>query len=225
MASREECECHYRSQASEGGVESRCRMWLPATLEGASVLDVGCRRGKGAFKLAESVGPKGFVLGVDWRAPFLEEAREDAVRARAKCACEPSPVDFLLAYPEFLSGAGVEAGSFDVAVANSVLNASWSLEAALAEIARALRPGGLFHFATLVRETPLDERDRARAARRGDVVGSALSMRQLVGLLSAVGFTVVEVVDDDAALLDEDVTPGLRQVVVSAWTPTRARAE
>ena len=40
-------------------------MSIPADIEGKRVLDVCCRKGKGAFALADAVGPSGYVIGVD----------------------------------------------------------------------------------------------------------------------------------------------------------------
>ena len=48
---------HYENLACEGGFEARCHMELPErSLVGARVVNVGCRRGKGTYKLSEQVG-------------------------------------------------------------------------------------------------------------------------------------------------------------------------
>lgn len=211
------CEAHYRGQEREGGVESRCKMWLPAGLEGKRVLDVGCRRGKGAYKLAEAVGPEGFVLGVDWSPGYLDAARQGAVRAAEKAGLEAFPLEFALAFPECMAEAGVEAGSFDVVVANSVLNAALSIEKALCEASRALKPGGLLYFATLVAQEERDALERAQAAARGDVVGSALPWDGLERALAAAGFERASCEDDGPLEAEGKPVPGIRQAVVSAW--------
>lgn len=55
---------HYENLACEGGFEARCHMELPErSLVGARVVNVGCRRGKGTYKLSEQVGESGFVIG------------------------------------------------------------------------------------------------------------------------------------------------------------------
>ena len=63
-------EAHY-AEMPRDGYSGRCEMLLPEDLRGMRVLDLGCRNGKGACKLADRVGPDGFVLGVDpsaaWR--------------------------------------------------------------------------------------------------------------------------------------------------------------
>ena len=67
---------HYENLACEGGFEARCHMELPErSLVGARVVNVGCRRGKGTYKLSEQVGESGFVIGADWSEEFVEAAR------------------------------------------------------------------------------------------------------------------------------------------------------
>ena len=67
---------HYENLACEGGFEARCHMELPErSLVGARIVNVGCRRGKGTYKLSEQVGEGGFVVGVDWNEAFVEAAR------------------------------------------------------------------------------------------------------------------------------------------------------
>ena len=53
-------EAHY-AELSRDGYSGRCEMFLPEDLRGMRVLDLGCRNGKGACKLADRVGPDGFV--------------------------------------------------------------------------------------------------------------------------------------------------------------------
>ena len=58
---------HYDGLPREGGFPARCHMELPErSLVGARVVNVGCRRGKGTYKLSEQVGESGFVIGADW---------------------------------------------------------------------------------------------------------------------------------------------------------------
>lgn len=215
---RQACEAHYGGQRREGGVESRCKMWLPGGLEGMRVLDIGCRKGKGAYKLAEAVGPHGFVLGVDWSLEFVERAREGTAAAARKCGIASLPLGFAVAYPELLCEAGLKAQDFDVAVANSVLNASFRLESALREIARTLAPGGLFYFATVLAREPLSIEARRQAASMGDVVGSSLSWEELRSVLEDAGFVNVSCEDEGSLEADGMVLSGFRQAVVSAWT-------
>ena len=67
---------HYYGQLPvEGGLDARCDMQLANSPRSRRVIDLGCRRGKGVYKLAEMVGPKGLAVGVDWRVDFVEAAK------------------------------------------------------------------------------------------------------------------------------------------------------
>lgn len=133
---------YYASLSPAAGFQGRCAMSIPADIEGKRVLDVCCRKGKGAFALADAVGPSGFVVGVD----------PDTDNVAAACAAAPKNhrsgpswehyLRFSPAIPENLSQACIEDASVDLVYINSVLNLAWSLPVALAEFARVLAPGG-----------------------------------------------------------------------------------
>ena len=75
----DELQQYYAELACDGGFEARCHMELPErSLVGARIVNVGCRRGKGTYKLSEQVGEGGFVVGVDWNEAFVEAARAGA---------------------------------------------------------------------------------------------------------------------------------------------------
>ena len=133
---------YYAALSPAAGFQGRCAMSIPADIEGKRVLDVCCRKGKGAFALADAVGPSGYVIGVD----------PDTVNVAAACAAAPKNhragsswehhLRFSPAIPENLSQACIQDASIDLVYINSVLNLAWSLPVALAEFARVLAPGG-----------------------------------------------------------------------------------
>lgn len=209
---------HYADMEREGGYVSTCRMWLPDELAGARVVDVGCRRGKGVYEISERVGAAGFVLGVDWSAAFLEAARAGERHALDKSGLAVSNMAFARGYPEEVDQVA-GAGSFDVAIANSVLNLAHDRMAAYAALARTLRPGGLFQYAAVVAEEEPGERALAEACAAGDAVAAALSEEHLLAELRAAGFARCEVVERDEPFAD---SPGARQIVVAARTPAEA---
>jgi arsenite methyltransferase len=102
-----------------------------AALPGERILDVGCGPGFYCAELLEEVGPEGSIVGLDSSASML------ALAARR---CEGhSNVEFDEADATSLP---VADGSFDAALCVQVLEYVPDLPAGLAELYRALRPGG-----------------------------------------------------------------------------------
>lgn len=133
---------YYAALSPAAGFQGRCAMSIPADIEGKRVLDVCCRKGKGAFALADAVGPSGFVIGVDTDADNIAAACAAAPKNHWAGSSWEHHLRFSSAIPENLSQACIEDASFDLVYINSVLNLVWSLPVALAEFARVLAPGG-----------------------------------------------------------------------------------
>ncbi len=144
MAAPAYIERHYAALPREGGFASRCAMALGGVdWAGKHVLDVGCRRGKGAYKLSERVGADGLVVGVDWSPMFVEAAREGVAAALARSGLTASNLEFRQGYPEDLAAAGIADGSQDVVYLNNGFAHFADPAQALRECFRALAPGGL----------------------------------------------------------------------------------
>ncbi|MFC9995233.1 class I SAM-dependent methyltransferase [Nocardia sp. NPDC127526] len=101
---------------------------------GESVLDVGCGAGHDFGLLREAVGPHGRVVGVEF-SPKL------AGRARARIA-EAGWSNVELRHSDATADPMGDA-EFDAAVANCSLSAMPAMDAAIDNIHRALKPGGL----------------------------------------------------------------------------------
>jgi arsenite methyltransferase len=101
---------------------------------GESVLDLGCGAGFDAFIAAQLVEHEGRVIGIDLSPEMLAVARAAEAEAGFPQVefCE-APVE-ALPFPD---------ASFDVALSNGVLNLLPDKPAALREIFRVLRPGGM----------------------------------------------------------------------------------
>jgi ubiquinone/menaquinone biosynthesis C-methylase UbiE len=106
---------------------------IPRLRPGMRLLDVGCGPGSITRGLAERLAP-GEVVGVDLSKETLEDARgEAAARGLANLRFEEASV-YALPFPD---------ASFDVVYAHQVLQHLREREAAVAEMLRTLRPGGL----------------------------------------------------------------------------------
>jgi len=101
---------------------------------GERVVDVGCGCGATLVDLAEAVGPSGRVLGVDIAAPILE-------RARARTAGLPQ-VELVQADAQTFAFPGDD----DLVFSRQGVMFFRDEQAAFANLARALRPGGRLTF-------------------------------------------------------------------------------
>lgn len=121
----------------ESSIESFAGTGNPFSLgelrPGEKVVDVGCGAGIDSLIAAGMVGPEGRVVGVDMSPDMLGKARRAADEAGRE------NVEFRPGYGEELP---VEDGWADVVISNGVLNLMPDKSAALAEMHRALTPGG-----------------------------------------------------------------------------------
>ncbi len=153
---------------------------------GERVLDVGSGPGFMTLEMARMVGEEGAVCGLEKSAPMI-------ALAEARCAGRPRV--------SFRTGDAVrlpfEDGAFDAAIVSQVYEYVPDMEAALAELARVLRPGGR----ALIMDTDWgslvwNARDEARAQRifrawDAHLVDPHLP-RRLSPLLCGAGFEIAQ---------------------------------
>ena len=182
----------YGELDDEAAYSRRCQLFVPEGIAGARVLDVNCRNGKGAYKLAEAVGEDGFVLGTCVSAGQLANARAGMAKALQRAGLTEKNLAFAQAFPEEL-GAVVADGAFDMVYLNNSLNVALDPIAVLAESFRALLPGGRLVLATVCADGPRDAAVRAAARRLGNVVQAAPQLEHLLAQLGALGFETAKV--------------------------------
>ena len=119
---------------------------LGALAPGERVVDVGSGAGLDSLIAARMVGPEGRVVGVDMTPAMLDKARAAAEEAGL------GNVRFRHGYGEALP---VEDGWADVVISNGVLNLMPDKAAALAEMARVLRPRGRLQFGDILVQMPV----------------------------------------------------------------------
>jgi SAM-dependent methyltransferase len=113
---------------------------------GERVVDVGCGAGLDTLIAARQVGPTGRVVGIDMTPAMLARARAAAAQAGL------AQVELREGFAEELP---VPAGWADAVISNGVLNLAPDKDAALAELARVLRPGGRLQIGDLLVEKPI----------------------------------------------------------------------
>jgi ubiquinone/menaquinone biosynthesis C-methylase UbiE len=118
---------------------------------GMAVLDVGCGPGRLTLAAAERVGPAGRVVALDLQPRMIARVRR---RAAERGLANVETV---------IAGAGkgaVPPASFDRAFLVAVLGEIADRRAAVTEIARALKPGGLLAVTELLLDPHFQPRSR-----------------------------------------------------------------
>ena len=132
------------SIASFAGVANPFHWGLPHP--GERVVDVGSGAGLDSMIAANAVGPRGSVVGIDMTPEMLTKSRRNADELGF------SHVSFREGLAEAIP---VDDGWADVVISNGVINLCADKQAALAEIHRVLRPGGVLQFADIANGRPV----------------------------------------------------------------------
>jgi arsenite methyltransferase len=153
---------------------------------GETVLDLGSGGGGDVLLSARRVGPTGTAFGLDMTDEMLDLARANAAEAGA------GNVVFLKGTIEQIP---LPAGSVDVVISNCVINLSTDKPAVFTEMFRVLRPGGRVGITDVVASDALSPAERAERGDWTSCLAGALSRREYVEGLSAVGFTQIDIID------------------------------
>ncbi len=157
---------------------------LDAGIEaGDTVVDLGCGAGIELCIAAESVGPRGRVIGIDMLDEMLTLARKAAGEMGERLGY--SNIEL---HNGLLEELPLPDDSADIIISNCVINLTEDKRRTFEEIRRVLRPGGRLVVADVCceQEPPLAVRYNEKL--RGECIGGALLQDELLGLLEDVGF-------------------------------------
>jgi SAM-dependent methyltransferase len=163
-----------------------CGLVCPPLLEGCRVLDLGSGAGRDVYALAQLVGPRGSVVGVDMTPEQLLVAERHRIHHAEVFGFDN--VRFLQGYIERLEDLDLEPGSFDVIVSNCVVNLSPDKDAVLAGVHRLLKPGGEFFFSDVYADRRLPATVRNDPVLYGECLGGALYWNDFLRLAQRHGF-------------------------------------
>jgi len=171
-----------------------CGLVCPPLLEGCRVLDLGCGSGRDVYALAQLVGARGEVVGVDMTDAQLEVAERHRAWHAERFGFDN--VRFLHGSIERLDELPLAAGSFDVIVSNCVVNLSPDKDAVLAGIQRLLKPGGEFHFSDVYAGRRVPATVREDPVLYGECLGGALYWNDFLRLAHRQGFADPRLLED-----------------------------
>lgn len=163
-----------------------CGLVMPDGLEGARVLDLGCGAGRDVYALAQLVGPKGQVVGIDMTEEQLAVARQHQGWHAEKFGFDN--VSFHQGYIEQLDKIGLEPGSFDVIVSNCVINLATDKEAVLRGAHHLLKPGGEMYFSDVYADRRVPAAMAEDEVLYGECLSGALYWNDFLTFAKAAGF-------------------------------------
>jgi arsenite methyltransferase len=181
-----------------------CGSPIPAAIEGAAVLDLGCGTGQDVYILSKLVGKSGRVIGVDMTPAQLALAQQYKEHHRLVFGHERSNVEFVHGYIEELHACGLEDESVDVVVSNCVLNLAPDKARVFAEIFRVLKPGGELYFSDIFAARRLPAEWLADSRLVGECLAGAMYLEDLRRLLASCGCADVRFVSVTDLLVTND---------------------
>jgi SAM-dependent methyltransferase len=171
--------------------EGRAAFFLPSLSPGMRVLDAGCGPGTITYGLARAVLPGGSCTGVDGEASQIELARAHAAAEHGNLAFEAASI----------YGLPFAGDSFDAVFSHAVFEHLARPQAALAELRRVLRPGGVLGICSSdwgdariePRGEDVDVALRSHFLLRRRAGGDPYAGAHLPGWIEAAGLHVLEV--------------------------------
>lgn len=173
-----------------------CGLVAPACLEGACILDLGCGSGQDAYILAQLVGERGSVVGVDATPEQLAIARTHAGWHRDRFGYAGENVTFVDGDITQLHGLGLEPAGFDIIVSNCVINLVEDKAAVFAGARALLKPGGELYFSDVYADRRVPERLRRDPVLHGECLAGALYWNDFLRIAKGAGFDDPRLVSD-----------------------------
>ncbi len=172
-----------------------CGLTIPTAVDGLDVLDLGSGSGRDCYLLAQLVGEKGSVVGIDMTDEQLAVANQHLDWHREKFGYAQSNVSFVKGNIQDLQSAGCEDAQFDLIISNCVINLATDKQAVLEEAHRVLKEGGEFYFSDVYCDRRLPAELASDKEIYGECLGGALYWNDFLTLARESGFADPRIVE------------------------------
>lgn len=158
-------------------------------LPGEACVDLGSGRGTDVLRMADKVGEKGFVYGIDISEGMLEKARRNAAKLGV------TNVLFIRSDLEKLE---MQDATADLVISNCTLNHAVDKQSVWNEIFRILKKGGRFVVSDIYATTPIPDEYRNDPAAIAECWAGAVTRTEYLQHLSKAGFDSVRIIEESA---------------------------
>lgn len=154
---------------------------------GETAVDLGSGRGTDVLRLADEVGPQGFVYGIDISDGMLEKARQNAARM------EVENVRFLNSPLEKLD---LESEIAHLVISNCTINHSSDKDGVWREIYRILKKGGRFVVSDIYAKEKIDQKYSADPELVAQCWAGAVTREAYLATLHEAGFQQIMILEE-----------------------------
>lgn len=152
-------------------------------------LDLGSGRGLDVLRMAEAVGPRGFVYGIDLTPGMIARAERNAEKLGISNArfmqCDLAAIDL----PD---------DHVNLVISNCTINHAPDKAAVWREIFRLLKPGGRFVVSDIYALSPVPEEYRTDPQAVAECWAGSITREEYLADVAAAGFVDLAVLEESA---------------------------
>lgn len=155
--------------------------------QGETCLDLGSGRGTDVLRMAEDVGEKGYVYGIDISDGMLQKAASTALKMNI------GNVKFIKAELDKLP---LEDNSIDLIISNCTINHASNKQLVWNEIYRILKTGGRFVVSDIYSTLPVPEKYKNDPQAVSECWAGSVTREVYMNQLKIAGFANVEILEE-----------------------------
>jgi arsenite methyltransferase len=156
---------------------------------GEVCVDLGSGRGTDVFRLADSVGPEGFVYGIDISDGMIEKAQQTAKNL------DVTNVRFIQCQLDKLD---IPDQTADLVISNCTINHVSDNQLVWNEIYRILKKGGRFVVSDIYATAPIPDEYRNDPVAVSECWAGAVTRKEYFETLEKAGFASVEINEESS---------------------------
>jgi arsenite methyltransferase len=157
--------------------------------KGEVCVDLGSGRGTDVMRLADTVGPEGFVYGIDISDGMIDKANQTAKNL------EVTNVRFLKSELEKLD---LPDNTADLVISNCTINHASDKQSVWNEIYRILKKGGRFVVSDIYATSPVPEEYRNDPVAISECWAGAITREEYLNQLEHAGFSSVQIYEESS---------------------------